>query len=66
LLHTLIATDSNATIRRLAILCLKNGSPQRDTIVMLEGIAGDDEQPRELREAAKRVAALLTKKARAR
>jgi HEAT repeat protein len=66
LLHTLASSDSNATIRRLAILCLKNGSPQRDTIVMLEGIAGDDEQERELREAAKRVAALLTKKGRER
>jgi hypothetical protein len=53
-------------VRRLAIICLKNGSPQRDTIVMLEGIADDDEQPRELREAGKRVAALLTKKSRAR
>jgi hypothetical protein len=66
LLHTLITADSNATVRRLAIFCLKNGSPQRDTIVMLEGIADNDEQPRELREAAKRVAALLTKKARSR
>lgn len=66
LLHTLIATDSNATIRRLAIFCLKNGSPQPDTIVMLEGIAEDDEQPRELRDAAKRVAGLLTKKSRSR
>jgi hypothetical protein len=66
LLHTMVASDSNATIRRLAILCLKNGSPQRDTIVMLEGIADDDEQDRELREAAKRVAALLTKKGRTR
>jgi hypothetical protein len=53
-------------VRRLAILCLKNGSPQRDTIVILEGIAEDDEQERTLREAAKRVAALLTKKSRAR
>jgi hypothetical protein len=33
---------------------------------MLEGIAGDDEQDRELREASRRVAALLAKKARAR
>jgi hypothetical protein len=66
LLHTMVASDSNATVRRLAILCLKNGSPQRDTIVMLEGIADDDEQDRQLREAAKRVAGLLTKKARAR
>lgn len=66
LLHTLTAADPNPTVRRLAILCLKNGSPQRDTITMLEGIAGDDEQDRELREAARRVAALLTKKSRAR
>jgi hypothetical protein len=34
--------------------------------VILEGMAEDDEQDRELREAAKRVAALLTKKSRAR
>jgi hypothetical protein len=66
LLHTLAASDSNAAVRRLAILCLKNGSPQRDTIVILEGLAADDEQDRELRDAAKRVAALLTKKSRTR
>lgn len=66
LLHTLITSDSNSTVRRLAILCLKNGSPHRDTITLLEGLADDDEQDRELREAAKRVAALLTKKSRAR
>jgi HEAT repeat protein len=66
LLHTLATSDPNAVVRRLAILCLKNGSPQRDTIVILEGIAEDDEQDRDLRDAAKRVAALLTKKARAR
>jgi len=66
LLHNLATADPNGTVRRLAILCLKNGSPQRDTIVILEGIAEDDEQDRELREAAKRVAALLTKKSRTR
>ena len=66
LLHTLATADPNAVVRRLAIFSLKNGSPQRDTIVILEGIAGDDEQPRELRDAAKRVAGLLTKKSRAR
>ncbi|HXV03757.1 MAG TPA: hypothetical protein VFP24_09315 [Gaiellaceae bacterium] len=59
-------SDPNATVRRLAILCLKNGSPQRDTITILEGIAADDEQDRELREAANRVATLLTKKSRSR
>ncbi|HET6642392.1 MAG TPA: HEAT repeat domain-containing protein [Gaiellaceae bacterium] len=66
LLHTLATSDPNAVVRRLAILCLKNGSPQRDTIVILDGMADDDEQPRELRDAAKRVAAALTKKSRAR
>ena len=66
LLHTLAASDPNLTVRRLAILCLKNGSPQRDTITILEGIAADDEQDRELREAARRVAGLLTKKSRER
>jgi hypothetical protein len=62
----LAAADPNATVRRLAILVLKNGSPHRDTIVMLEGIADDDELDRDLREAARRVAALLTKKSRSR
>jgi hypothetical protein len=66
LLHTIAASDPNAAVRRLAIMCLKNGSPHRDTIVMLEGIAQDDEQDRELRETAKRVAAFLTKKSRGR
>jgi hypothetical protein len=45
-------------------MCLKNGSPQRDTIVILEGLAGDDEADRELRAAAKRVAEQLKKKGR--
>jgi HEAT repeat protein len=66
LLHTLAAGDPNTVVRRLAILSLRNGSPQRDTIVILEGIAADDEQDRPLREAARRVASDLTKKSRAR
>ena len=41
LLHTLASSDPNATIRRLAILCLKNGSPQRETILLLNAIADD-------------------------
>jgi hypothetical protein len=65
-MHTLAAGDPNAVVRRLAILALRNGSPQRDTIVILEGIAADDEQDRPLREAARRVASDLTKKSRAR
>jgi hypothetical protein len=64
-LQDLATSDGNEAVRRLAIMCLKNGSGQRETILILEGLADDDEQSRELRDAAKKVAALLTKKARA-
>lgn len=63
-LHDLATSDGNEAVRRLAIMCLKNGSGQRETILILEGLADDDEQSRELRDAAKKVAALLTKKSR--
>src|SRR6266700_4966768 len=33
LLHSLANSDPNQAVRRLAVLCLRNGSPQRDTIV---------------------------------
>ena len=67
LLHTIVSDrEENAAVRRLAVVCLKNGSPQRETIVLLAGIAGSDEEDRELRAAAKRVAELLTRKARER
>ncbi len=56
LLHTMATADDNAAVRRLAILVLKNGSPQRETIVLLEGLAGDDEADAELRRAAAGVA----------
>ena len=65
LLHNMLTSDGNNAVRRLAVVTLKNGSPQRDTITLLGGIATDDEQDRELRAAAKAVAASLTKKARA-
>jgi phage protein D len=65
LLHALVNADGNAAVRRLAVLVLKNGSPQRDTIVLLEGIGGDDEADAELRQAASRVAQLLRRKAAA-
>jgi HEAT repeat protein len=65
LLHKLVSdTEENPAVRRLAVMSLKNGSPQRDTIVILESLAGDDEAERELRAAAKRVAELLKKKGR--
>lgn len=64
LLHELASNDPNLAVRRLAIVCLKNGSPQRETILILSGLADDDEQEAELRKTAKTVAAALTKRAR--
>jgi len=65
LLHRLVSDgEENPAVRRLAVMVMKNGSPQRDTIVILEGLAGNDEADRELRAAAKRVAELLKKKGR--
>jgi HEAT repeat protein len=66
ILHELATNDGNEAVRRLAILCLKNGSAQRDTQVLLEGLAGDDEQSRELRETARKVAQQLARKSRSR
>lgn len=63
LLHTLASSDPNQAVRRLAIVCLRNGSPQRDTMVLLQGLSESEDQDAQLREAAKRVAAGLKKKA---
>ena len=63
LLHELATNDGNTAVRRLAIVCLKNGSPQRETIQILNGLADDDEQDGELRKTAKAVAAALKKRA---
>ena len=63
LLHRLVSADDNQVVRRLAVLCLKNGSPQRDTIVLLEGIADEEGVDRELSAVAGRIAAALKKKA---
>ena len=62
LLHTMASNDGNQAVRRLAIVCLRNGSPQRETIVLLSGLAEDDEQEPELRRAARTVAAELRKR----
>jgi len=63
LLHELAAHDPNTAVRRLAVVCLRNGSPQRDTIQLLEGIAESEEADAELRNAARTVAGGLRKKA---
>jgi HEAT repeat protein len=63
LLHELAARDPNVAVRRLAIICLKNGSPQRDTIQLLEGLAESDELDGELRKTARVIGGALRKKA---
>jgi HEAT repeat protein len=63
LLHELAARDPNLAVRRLAVVCLKNGSPQRDTLQLLEGIAESDEEEAELRRTARVVGSALRKKA---
>lgn len=66
LLHQLANADPNAAVRRLAILALKNGSPHADTVVLLEHIADSDDEDKELRQTAHKVADQLRKKANAR
>jgi HEAT repeat protein len=62
LLHTMVTADGNAAVRRLAVLSLKNGSPQRETVVLLEGLAGDDDADADLRRAAAGVAQQLRRR----
>jgi HEAT repeat protein len=64
LLEELANSDPNVAVRRLAIVCLKNGSPQRETILLLNGLADDDEQELDVRKTARTVAAALQKRAR--
>jgi hypothetical protein len=63
LLHELATRDPNQAVRRLAIVCLKNGSPLANTVQLLNGLAEQEDQERELRELARRVAAALKKRA---
>lgn len=62
LLHELLTNDGNEAVRRLAVVALKNGSARPDTIQILSSLGEDDEQPRELRDAATKVAQLLRRK----
>ena len=64
LLNELAMRDPNSAVRRLAIGCLRHGTADRGTIQLLQGVAGDDETDREIREAAKASAAFLVKKSR--
>ncbi len=66
ILHKMLADpDENAAVRRLAILALKNGSAQRETIVLLDGTAADDDENADLRRAAATVSQELKRKERA-
>jgi HEAT repeat protein len=65
LLHELAARDPNVAVRRLAVVCLRNGTPQPATLQILDGIADSDEEDAELRTTARSVSALLLKKSRA-
>ena len=65
LLHELVTNDGNDAVRRLGVAALKNGSARPDTIQILTSLGDNDEQPRELREAAAKVAGLLKRKAAA-
>jgi HEAT repeat protein len=62
-LHELATRDPNQAVRRLAMVALRNGSPQRDTILILRGLAESDEEEQELKAVAARVAATLKKRA---
>ena len=63
LLHRMASGDPNDAVKRLAIVCLARTSPSRETITLLAGMADDDRYERDLREAAKKTAAALKKKA---
>ena len=64
LLNELAARDPNVAVRRLAIACFKNGTPDPGTIRILDAIAQDDESATEVRKAAVAVSTLLVKKQR--
>ena len=62
LLHSMVNADDNDAVRRLAVVCLRHGSPQRQTVQLLEHLAADDDEGRELRQTAEKVAAELKKR----
>ena len=62
LLHELATHDGNEAVRRLAVVALRNGSARPDTIQILSSLAANDEEPRELRDTAAKVAQLLRRR----
>src|SRR4029077_9941048 len=66
LLHELVTNDGNEAVRRLGVVALKNGSARPDTIQILTSLAGNDDERRDLRDSAGKVAQLLKRKATSR
>ena len=62
LLHKLASGDGNPAVQRLGVLALKNGSPQRETIVLLEGMSQSEDAPAELQQTAAKVAQELKRR----
>jgi HEAT repeat protein len=62
LLHKLANDDPNPAVRRLAVLSLKNGSANRDTLTLLAHLA-DEAEEKDLRAAAASVHRTLKRKA---
>ncbi len=63
LLHEIVTHDGNDAVRRLAVMALRNGSAQRDTIGILAALGEDEELGRELRDASTKVALALRRRA---
>jgi HEAT repeat protein len=61
-LHELAAHDGVEAVRRLAVVALRNGSARPDTIQILTSLAANDDEPRELRDAAAKVAQILKRR----
>jgi len=59
LLHELATHDPVEAVRRLAVVSLRNGSARPETLRILTALSADDDEPRELRDAAAKVAQAL-------
>jgi HEAT repeats len=62
LLHELVAHDPVEAVRRLGVVALRNGSARPDTIQILTALAANDDEQRELRDSAAKVAQSLKRK----
>jgi hypothetical protein len=61
-LHKLVDSDPQNAVRRLALVCLRNGPPRGDTLGILGGLSEDDEADKEVRSTANQVLGVLKKK----